>query len=70
MSNDERILRLQETYDVIKNNNGISVTLLAEKTGTDYKNVLSRLATMEKFGILLYETDDGLIYPFNDYITK
>jgi predicted transcriptional regulator len=61
---------LQQTYEVIRDANGITISQIAATVGTDYTGVMRRLATMEKSGILLYESDAGLVYPFNECLTR
>ena len=39
---------LQQTYEVIRDANGITISQIAATVGTDYTGVMRRLATMEK----------------------
>jgi predicted transcriptional regulator len=67
MSRTPNIESINEVYELIKCECGISISEIARRTGVDYSGAIRRLATMESLGILTFEDNAGLIYAYKEY---
>lgn len=57
---------LVEFYRLIQEANGITLAELTRQlNGPSYSSVVWALISLEDRGYLLYETDQGVIYPFD-----
>jgi predicted transcriptional regulator len=54
-----------EMQALIEQQPGISAAELARRLEVDRSTITRRLPSMDEVGFLLYEDDDGGLYPFN-----
>ena len=56
-----------EMQALIEQQPGISAAELARRLEVDRSTITRRLPSMDEVGFLLYEDDDGGLYPFNPH---
>lgn len=54
----------EETYQTIEQNPGLNPTELAEQLGVASSTIQRRLPSLAEAGLLLYEDEEGGLWPF------
>ena len=59
-------VKFEEVQQIIEQHPGISIRELARQLGVAASTILRRLPSLNDAGILLWEDDDGGLWPFAD----
>jgi DNA-binding IclR family transcriptional regulator len=58
-------IEFSEMHRTLQQHPGLSIRELARQFGVSASTILRRLPGMDEAGFLLYEDDDGRLYPFD-----
>lgn len=57
-------IEYSDMHETLQQQPGLSLRALARQLGVSASTILRRLPSMDEAGFLLYEDDEGKLYPF------
>jgi DNA-binding IclR family transcriptional regulator len=59
-------VEFSDMHETLQQQPGLSLRALARQLSVSPSTILRRLPAMDEAGFMLYEDDDGKLYPFDD----